>query len=235
MSEDIYAKPDMSNKVRYNRNVQKDNEWEEREVEIYDDIGDDQTANQSHGGGPDTERNPPAVQRKTLRAAALCLAVLCFLMMTGIILSAYLSVNMSQLKEEVKQLKNRTEEKRCPDGWTILKSSCYFKTNGLNTWSGSRADCRQRGADLVVINDEEEWEFVSELSKDKESWIGLRNINTGQGRGWEWVDGSPLTETFWAAGLTQNNGYYAACCNQQGKWTQGYNYMNKNWMCEKKI
>ncbi|XP_039677188.1 uncharacterized protein LOC120572048 isoform X4 [Perca fluviatilis] len=110
MSEDIYAKPDMSNKVRYNRNVQKDNEWEEREVEIYDDIGDDQTANQSHGGGPDTERNPPAVQRKTLRAAALCLAVLCFLMMTGIILSAYLSVNMSQLKEEVKQLKNRTEE-----------------------------------------------------------------------------------------------------------------------------
>ncbi|XP_078137199.1 C-type lectin domain family 12 member B-like [Sander vitreus] len=275
MSEDIYAKPDMSKKVRYNRTVQKDKEeWEEREVEIYestDAIRDDHTDNQSDGGGPDIERHPPAVQRKTFRAAALCLAVLCFLMMTGIILlsvyftlekeqmkneydqlsnnysqlqvkvseilvnnsklqSSYqtLSINHSQLQDEAKKLKNRTEEKCCPDGWKGFRCSCYFKSKEEKTWSDSRADCKKRGADLVVINIKEEQEFVSELSKDAESWIGLRYDWT-QGE-WEWVDGSLLTETFWASGLTQYDGYYAACCHQQGKWTQ-----NKNWICEEKM
>ncbi|XP_031168896.1 C-type lectin domain family 12 member B-like [Sander lucioperca] len=315
MSEDIYAKPDMSKKVRYNRHVQEDKEWEEREVEIYestDAIGDYHTDNQSHGGGPDTERNPPAVQRKTFRAAALCLAVLCFLMMTGIILlsvyftlekeqmqneynqlsnnysqlqvkvseisvnnsqlqssyqtlsvnhsqlqdevkklkdrteeisvnnsqlqSSYqtLSKNNSQLQDEVKQLKDRIEEKRCPDGWTRFGCSCYFKYKEKKTWSGSRADCQQRGADLVVINNKEEQEFVTELSKNGEFWIGLRNIYIWKWE-WEWVDGSPLTETFWAAGLARYNSYYATCCNQQGKWKHGYYSDNKKWICEKKI
>ncbi|XP_035849101.1 C-type lectin domain family 4 member E-like isoform X3 [Sander lucioperca] len=300
MSEDIYAKPDMSKKVRYKRTVQEDKgEWEEREVEIYestDAIRDDHIDYQSHGGGPDTERHPPAVQRKTFRAAALCLAVLCFLMMTGIILlsvyftllqtrydqlsnnnsqlqvkvsdisvnysqlqprykvlqtrydqlsnnnsqlqSSYetLSVNHSKLQDEVKQLKDRTEDISCPDGWTRFGCSCYFKSKEKKTWERGRADCKKSGADLVVINNEEKQKFVSELSKGGESWIGLQNIVRQGEWKWKWVDGSPLTETFWAAGLTPD--YYlnaATCCDQQGKWTQRYSENNKNWICEKKI
>ncbi|XP_039675570.1 CD209 antigen-like protein D [Perca fluviatilis] len=210
MSADIYVNADMSKKVRYNRNVQKDKEkWEEREVVIYetpDAIRDDHIDNQSHGRGPDTERHPPVIQRKTLRAAALCLAVLCFLMMTGIILlSVYFILlqtrynqlinNYSQLQDEVKQVKNRTEEKSCADGWMRFGYSCYFKSKENNTWAGSRADCQQRGADLVIINNEEEQKFVTEQSKDGESWIGLRyDWIQGEWK-WEWVDGSPLTET----------------------------------------
>ncbi|XP_028454181.1 CD209 antigen-like protein E [Perca flavescens] len=251
MSADIYVNADMSKKVRYNRNVQKDKEkWEEREVVIYetpDAIRDDQTDNQSHGGGPDTERHPPAVQRKTFRAAALCLAVLCFLMMTGIILlsvnftllqTSYnqLSNNYSQLQDEVKQLKNRTEEKSCADGGMRFGYSWYFKSKDNNTWSGSRADCQQRGADLVIINNKEEQKFVSELSKDGESWIGLRYDFIQEDWKWEWVDGSPLTETFWPSGPTQQ-GYLnvATCCDQEGKWTQRSNSDNKNGICEKNI
>ncbi|XP_038550715.1 uncharacterized protein LOC119884360 isoform X1 [Micropterus salmoides] len=90
MSSDIYAKPDFSKKVRYNRKVQEDNvEWEERTVAIYestDDIRDDHTDLQSHDGGPHTENHPPAVQSRPFRAAAFCLGVLCFLTITGIIL-----------------------------------------------------------------------------------------------------------------------------------------------------
>ncbi|XP_038580072.1 uncharacterized protein LOC119906783 [Micropterus salmoides] len=90
MSSDIYAKPDFSKKVRYNRKVQEDNvEWEEREVAIYestDDIRDDHTDLQSHDAGPHTENHPPAVQSRPFRAAAFCLGVLCFLTITGIIL-----------------------------------------------------------------------------------------------------------------------------------------------------
>ncbi|XP_039677178.1 C-type lectin domain family 12 member B-like isoform X1 [Perca fluviatilis] len=310
MSEDIYAKADMSKKVRYNRTVQEDKgEWEERTVVIYestDVIRDDHTDNWSHGGGPDTERHPPAVQRKTFRAAALCLAVLCFLMMTGIILlSVYLSlrqtrydqlsknnthlqssfetlsVNHSQLQDELKQLKDRTEVtllqtrydqlinnyswlqssyqtlsvnhsqlqdevkklknrikvvvKSCPHGWTRFGHSWYFKSEEKKTWYDSRDDCQQRGADLVVINNDEEQEFVTELSKDGEFWIGLWYEWTQ--REWKWVDGSPLTEKFWAAGQPLHDSEWnpGTCCDQQGKWTQGYYNDNRKWICEKII
>ncbi|XP_034747466.1 CD209 antigen-like protein E isoform X6 [Etheostoma cragini] len=282
MADDIYAKPHMSKKVRYKRNVQEDKgEWEEREVEIYestDAIRDDHADNQSHGAGPDTERRPPAVQRKTFRAAAVCLAVLCFLMMTGIILlSVYftllqtrydqLSNNYTQLQDEVKQLKDRTEVtllqtrydqlsnnytqlqdevkqlkdriEVCHDGWTRFGCSCYFKSKEKKDWGDSRDDSEKRGADLVVIDNKEEQKFVSELSNGGESWIGLRY----DGKEWRWVDGSPLTETFWGPGLPRYgrnqprnwSWYPVACCDQQGKWTQSYHSDYKTWICEKKI
>ncbi|XP_039675700.1 CD209 antigen-like protein E isoform X2 [Perca fluviatilis] len=256
MSADIYAKPDVSKKVRYNRNVQEDKEErEEKEVEIYesvDAIGDYHSDNQSHGGGPHTERHPPAVQRRPFRDAALCLAVLCFLMITGIIiLSTYynlvaletdqLQTRYDQLSSNYSQIQRKVSEKWCPDGWKRSGCSCYFKSNETKTWFRSREYCQQRGADLVVINSKEEQKFVTELSKDGESWTGLwdglrqREWKLRQGD-WKWVDGSPLTETFWASGLPQDNRYMiaATCCDQQGKWTQGIcDYETKKWICEK--
>ncbi|XP_067334068.1 C-type lectin domain family 12 member B-like [Channa argus] len=89
MSSDIiYAKPDFSKKVRYNRKVEEDGgEWDEREMDIYEDadvIRDDVTDIQSQEEGPHTLNRPP-VQNKSFRSAALCLGVLCLLMMVGII------------------------------------------------------------------------------------------------------------------------------------------------------
>ncbi|XP_038580069.1 CD209 antigen-like protein A isoform X2 [Micropterus salmoides] len=249
MSSDIYAKPDFSKKVRYNRKVQEDNvEWEERTVAIYestDDIRDDHTDLQSHDGGPHTENHPPAVQSRPFRAAAFCLGVLCFLTITGIILlyirftlekdqlqtrydklnknyselqgqllvnisqlqSSYetLRKNHSQLQDEVKQLKDKLDEKWCPEGWKRFGCSCYFKSNEKKTWYYSRSDCQSRGAHLVIINNEEEQKCVTELNKDGDSWIGLRAIERTGG---EWVDDSPLTVQFWATGHPHSNYYY---------------------------
>ncbi|XP_049457420.1 C-type lectin domain family 2 member B-like isoform X2 [Epinephelus fuscoguttatus] len=222
MSLDIYATPDLSKKVRYNREVQEDKvEWEERQVDIYestDAIGNNHTDIQSLEGGPHTEKHPPAVQRRPFRVAAYCLGVLCLVMMTGIILLSVLW-------------------KWCPDGWSKFGCSCYFKMNEEKNWDRSRADCRQRGADLVVINNKEEQKFVTELNVHGESWIGLQETWTGGRWEWEqkWVDGSPLTEMFWAPGLPTHEGYQhaATCCNDQGQWTQSLHHVYKNWICEK--
>ncbi|XP_049457419.1 CD209 antigen-like protein C isoform X1 [Epinephelus fuscoguttatus] len=270
MSLDIYATPDLSKKVRYNREVQEDKvEWEERQVDIYestDAIGNNHTDIQSLEGGPHTEKHPPAVQRRPFRVAAYCLGVLCLVMMTGIILLSVLftlgrdklhsrydqlsknysqlqrqisnvSVHYSQVQDEVKQLQNKIEGKWCPDGWSKFGCSCYFKMNEEKNWDRSRADCRQRGADLVVINNKEEQKFVTELNVHGESWIGLQETWTGGRWEWEqkWVDGSPLTEMFWAPGLPTHEGYQhaATCCNDQGQWTQSLHHVYKNWICEK--
>uniref|UniRef100_A0A8D0CVH5 C-type lectin domain-containing protein n=1 Tax=Sander lucioperca TaxID=283035 RepID=A0A8D0CVH5_SANLU len=143
-----------------------------------------------------------------------------------------LQTRYDQLSSNYSQIQRKVSGKWCPEGWKRSGCSCYFKSEEKNYWTGSRDNCQKRGADLVVINNEEE-HFVTELSKDGEYWIGLwEERRNGE---WEWVDGSPLTETFWASGLPHDDGYKnaATCCDQQGNWTQRRYYdETKKWICE---
>uniref|UniRef100_A0AAZ1WYN2 C-type lectin domain-containing protein n=1 Tax=Oreochromis aureus TaxID=47969 RepID=A0AAZ1WYN2_OREAU len=142
-----------------------------------------------------------------------------------------LSKNHSQLQEEVKKLKEKIEEK-CPDRWTRFGSSCYFKSTESKTWSDSRRDCQDKGADLVMINSKEEQEFIRNMRG--ESWIGLRAKNTSSGSKWEWVDGSALTETFLAPGWTHvSSSFRGVCCDSDRKWTGSYDPESKTFICEK--
>ncbi|XP_076735335.1 C-type lectin domain family 12 member B [Maylandia zebra] len=100
MSSDIYAKPDLSKKVRYSRK-QDGAEWEQREVDIYestDEMRDSYDHFQSQEGGPQT-LNPPSVLKGSFRCATLGLRVLCLLMLAGIIiLSICYALNKSENK-----------------------------------------------------------------------------------------------------------------------------------------
>ncbi|KAM8767272.1 C-type lectin domain family 12 member B-like isoform 4-T4 [Acanthopagrus schlegelii] len=283
MSSDIYAKPDLSKKVRYTRKE----EWQENEVDIYesaDDIGIHHF--QSHDGGPQNEKQPPAVHRKRFSSAVFCLGVLCFLTLTAIIIltTCYISVtlekhqlqnkydklsnnytqlqetasdknnqlknsyetlsknhnitvNNRQLQDELQKLKDKIEEKWCPDGWTRSGCSCYFRSNEKRTWDQSRTDCQNKGADLVVIDNKDENKCVSGLDNMYgEFWIGLKTeLSSDRYRyEWKWVDGSPLTKTFWAEGQpAATGGWYTAYSNQQGRWTQSGYHDKKYWICEK--
>ncbi|XP_042558978.1 C-type lectin domain family 4 member E-like [Clupea harengus] len=100
---------------------------------------------------------------------------------------------ISKLQSNLDTLQSRIEE-TCPVGWRRLGSSIYFISAGRKSWSDSRQDCRERGADLVIINSREEQEFAKNLNKH--IWIGLINTN----RMWKWVDGTQLITGFWEPG-----------------------------------
>uniref|UniRef100_A0A3P9P6R6 CD209 antigen-like protein A n=1 Tax=Poecilia reticulata TaxID=8081 RepID=A0A3P9P6R6_POERE len=93
-------------------------------------------------------------------------------------------------------------EKTCPEGWRMFSCSCYLLSTSSGSWDEGRTDCRTRGGDLVVIDDDDEQKFISTFT-NKQTWIGLNDKET-EGS-WKWVDGTPLAK-YWAAQQPDNGG-----------------------------
>ncbi|XP_056591957.1 C-type lectin domain family 4 member F-like isoform X2 [Triplophysa dalaica] len=89
----------------------------------------------------------------------------------------------------------RNQTSQLKDGWIYYRSSFYFISSEKKSWTESRSYCTQRGADLIIINNKDEQEFVCKMSDEEIVWIGLSDSDV-EGR-WKWVDGSTLTSGFW--------------------------------------
>ncbi|XP_042573192.1 CD209 antigen-like protein E [Cyprinus carpio] len=96
-----------------------------------------------------------------------------------------LTAEKDQLQRDFKSLNEKNVS-----GW-------FFMSTELKNWSDSRQYCRERGADLVIINTEEKQRHISSFTKER-VWIGLSDReNEGI---MKWVDNSPLKQGFWLKG-----------------------------------
>uniref|UniRef100_A0A665X4P7 C-type lectin domain-containing protein n=1 Tax=Echeneis naucrates TaxID=173247 RepID=A0A665X4P7_ECHNA len=157
-----------------------------------------------------------------------------------------LIANLTEVTEELKRLQRLAKksdltfltEKTCPAGWTKNDCVCYLLSNKSSSWDEGRDDCRARGADLVVIDTLKEQ--VSILTRNSESaWIGLTD-RAEEGH-WKWVDGTPLTETFWEINQPDNGSgrpQYGEedCAEIRGVGHKLWNDLNcesqLHWICE---
>ncbi|XP_035263211.1 CD209 antigen-like protein E isoform X1 [Anguilla anguilla] len=182
------------------------------------------------------------------RRVAVCLGLLCALLLAATVvlcvLYTSLSDNYSMLEGDLEELRSNystmyTEKvqlqstlcKPCLQGWAQFSSKCYYFSNETKSWTDSRSDCEEWGADLMIIESEKEQRFINN-KRQYYTWIGL-SYSAAKGN-WLWVDGTPLQEGSWGKGKSgvKNDLACAVIAPNANVW-EAFVCSNKhNFICE---
>ncbi|XP_072252426.1 uncharacterized protein [Leuresthes tenuis] len=148
-----------------------------------------------------------------------------------------LATDRDQLQKNIDKITGKVRGMKCPTRWSKFDTSCYFLSTAKKNWTESRQDCVAAGADLVVIDSQDEQEFVNRLlDVNQNVWIGLTDsLNEGT---WMWVDGSPVTTTYWEPGQPNSFSGDQDCgeflqSSHEGKWNDDGCFSKQSWICEK--
>ncbi|XP_059894660.1 C-type lectin domain family 4 member C-like [Gadus macrocephalus] len=89
-------------------------------------------------------------------------------------------------------------KQECSGNWTKFGCKCYLISNEMESWKNSRELCVSYGADLVVVDSEEEMDFIN--IEGKSYWFGATD-EASEGL-WRWVDGTVLSadNPYWFSG-----------------------------------
>ncbi|XP_025046793.2 killer cell lectin-like receptor subfamily F member 1 [Pelodiscus sinensis] len=114
----------------------------------------------------------------------------------------------------------------CPKDWWENRAKCYWGSNESQFWNESRQACKQKNSQMLVIQDQEEMDFIQSLTKGTgHFWIGLNF--TARTNTWSWVDGSPLNRTLFTVwgpdahdgcGVVKGKQIYADTCSAEFRW-----------------
>ncbi|XP_040197914.1 asialoglycoprotein receptor 1-like [Rana temporaria] len=80
----------------------------------------------------------------------------------------------------------------CVKPWMHYGLSCYYKSTNVETLNSAKSECEKKRAHLVIINGEDEMNFIRGVSENRTSyWIDLKKVNGA----WEWSDGTSYDMT----------------------------------------
>ncbi|XP_073318919.1 killer cell lectin-like receptor subfamily B member 1B allele C [Pagrus major] len=256
MYSNIYEDPNLTANVRYNKRAREDRgESLERVVDIYesaDTFTDHRHVDRStQDGGAHTQKHLPAVKRSHCRAVALLLSLLCLLLLAGVTVLSKLYFSEILKNSELIQKMNQTSHDNPNDSfcqgqgnsvtqrnitrWKRFRCSCYYISTEKKNWTDSRSDCQNKGADLVIILNKDEHDFVRNLAAHQASWIGLQSVEKWT-KEWQWVDRTTAQYLGFRTGVdvTKAPKGQPVYMDEQGTWDHT-NSESKQWICERAI
>ncbi|XP_041810220.1 CD209 antigen-like [Chelmon rostratus] len=137
--------------------------------------------------------------------------------------------------------------RRCPPGWVLMNSLCYYfsfaTVTGYKSWQKARDFCRMFGGDLAVIDSKDKENstvnyLISFLTSKSNMgfWIGLKDSHE-EGT-WKWLDGTILVEGYWNEGEPNDiNNEDCAGVYPRENFFKAWNDVScdamMKWICEK--
>ncbi|XP_048221771.1 C-type lectin domain family 10 member A-like [Perognathus longimembris pacificus] len=142
---------------------------------------------------------------------------------------------------EVVDLKRNGSVKTCcPPNWLEYEGSCYWFSQSGKSWSEADKDCQLENAHLVVVNSQQEQNFINSHIRAVDTWMGL----TDQNGPWRWVDGTDYEQGFknWRPEQPDNweghglgGGEDCAHFSYDGRWNDDVCQKPYRWVCETKL
>uniref|UniRef100_A0A8C1T9L6 Si:ch73-343l4.8 n=1 Tax=Cyprinus carpio TaxID=7962 RepID=A0A8C1T9L6_CYPCA len=157
----------------------------------------------------------------TVGLGFICVLLLVFIIMLHITITAERDLIK---KSKVMSLRDELKKAASKGGW-------LFMSTELKSWSDSRQYCRDRAADLVIINTEKK-QVIGESV-----WIGLSDRE--QEGNMKWVDNSTLKQGFWLQGEPNSYGGDEDCIelnpekHNLNNWNDRSCSNTRKWICEK--
>eukprot|EP00057_Strongylocentrotus_purpuratus_P021325 XP_011675799.1 PREDICTED: uncharacterized protein LOC105443848 [Strongylocentrotus purpuratus] len=100
----------------------------------------------------------------------------------------------------------QAEASVCPSGFILLNTTCYYFSERSETRGDAQDSCASVGATLASPSTAEEdaivAAYLNSLGGGINYWIGITQHNALH---FEWMDGSPLEDTFWGDEFDPNN------------------------------
>uniref|UniRef100_A0A8C0I0H9 C-type lectin domain-containing protein n=1 Tax=Balaenoptera musculus TaxID=9771 RepID=A0A8C0I0H9_BALMU len=114
----------------------------------------------------------------------------------------------------------------CPEGWLPFQGKCYYFSPSTKSWDEARKFCQENYSHLVIISN-----FAH--GSPRVYWLGLNDRN--REGDWRWLDGSPITLSFWDP-QEPNNLHNEDCAsmNKGGTWNDLSCDKTTYWICERK-
>jgi len=106
--------------------------------------------------------------------------------------------------EKAKVQENRPRPDNVPPDACRFNGKWYRLYAEQCSWKTARDRCTRAGGQLAIIPDEATQVFIRSLTTDAPSWLGAHNVKGN--RGWQWVDGTPMTFTAWGENQPDNWG-----------------------------
>nr|XP_012613898.1 C-type lectin domain family 17, member A isoform X3 [Microcebus murinus] len=140
----------------------------------------------------------------------------------------------NQSLAELRGLLDGRSRVTCPEGWLHFEGKCYYFSPDTKSWEEARKFCQENYSHLVIVSSFAEQNFVAKANGfPRVYWLGLHDRN--KEGDWRWLDGSPVTLSFWDPEEPNNmNEEDCASMNRGGGWNDLSCEKTTYWICERK-
>ncbi|XP_074259207.1 C-type lectin domain family 2 member D isoform X2 [Saimiri boliviensis] len=112
----------------------------------------------------------------------------------------------------------------CPESWIGFQRKCFYFSDDTKNWTSSQRFCDSQDANLALVENFQELNFLLRYKGPSDHWIGL---SREQDQPWKWTNGTEWTRPFPITGEGE-----CAYLNDKGASSARY-YTERKWICSK--